>query len=493
SVDCTALTDNLTQPIYLPSSTRMLNTSHNKHAFNNLRLNNTNVIFLVYLDVAGCGAANTSILSLEYMYNLVTLDFSSNEISNIESDTFINQKRLKYLYLHDNYAILTVATGAFVGLQSLAEMMLTGLHIDRISKGAFSRLKLSKLSFSGSRIGIFEDDVFEFLTVEMIFLNSTVIGSFPSTLFKGVEDLSSVYTDAYTFCCIKPSYLPADQCYPHENEFSSCADLMRNEVLRAMLWIIGLLALLGNILSLGYRFIFDRNRLKTSHGIFVTNLAASDLMMGLYLIIIAGADMRYRGDYIFVDNSWRNSALCHFAGILATMSSEASVFIMCFITLDRILVVKYPFGQVRFNQTSANVCMTAVWIVSLVISIIPVLFTSYFRGAYYSKTGVCLALPLTRDRPPGWLYAVGIFIVLNSISFSLIACGQWLIYREIKKSEKSMAHARLTRNNDLRVARNLLLVVTTDFLCWFPVGVLGAYYCMCSQFIPILVITANSL
>jgi hypothetical protein len=31
------------------------------------------------------------------------------------------------------------------------------------------------------------------------------------------------------------------------------------------------------------------------------------------------------------------------------------------------------------------------------------------------------------------------------------------------------------RRNDLKVARNLLLLVGTDFACWFPIGCMGKY------------------
>jgi hypothetical protein len=109
----------------------------------------------------------------------------------------------------------------------------------------------------------------------------------------------------------------------------------------------------------------------------------------------------------------------------------------------------------------------------------PLVHRSYFQGRFYTKSGVCIALPLTRDRPPGWMYSIVIFLGLNFITFILIAVGQLLIYVEIKSvsetvtMNKSMKRTSRGRSQELAVARNLLFVVSTDFLCWFPIGCMG--------------------
>jgi len=174
-----------------------------------------------------------------------------------------------------------------------------------------------------------------------------------------------------------------------------------------------------------------------------------------------------------MEDYWRNSGWCILAGILATVSSEASVLLLCLITIDRILVIKYPFGQFRFDRNKAVSAVVVSWIFSWTVAVLPVLHTAYFKGSFYSTTGVCLALPLTRRRPPGWLYAFLVFVILNFVAFFMIAIGQLMIYLEIRKSSQRMKKVTTTRRKDLTIARNLLLVLTTDFMCWFPVGVMG--------------------
>jgi hypothetical protein len=107
------------------------------------------------------------------------------------------------------------------------------------------------------------------------------------------------------------------------------------------------------------------------------------------------------------------------------------------------------------------------------VAIIPVVYVGYFKNEFYSKSGVCIALPLTRDRPAGWAYSLSVFVCLNFITFILVAVGQLSIFVEIRKSAGIATSTETARKRDLKVARNLLLVVGTDFLCWFPIGVLG--------------------
>lgn len=70
---------------------------------------------------------------------------------------------------------------------------------------------------------------------------------------------------------------------------------------------------------------------------------------GIYLLIIAIVDQYYRGRYIEVSDIWRRSTLCKFCGVLSTLSTEASVFTLVFITLDRLICIAFPFSKWKFS------------------------------------------------------------------------------------------------------------------------------------------------
>ena len=63
-------------------------------------------------------------------------------------------------------------------------------------------------------------------------------------------------------------------------------------------------------------------------------------------------------------------------------------------------------------------------------------------------------------------------IVLNLIIFLLIAVGQLAIFWSVRKTSKTMDKGK-SKPMDMTLAHRLASIVVTDFLCWFPIGVLG--------------------
>ena len=408
------------------------------------------------------------------MTRLTTLDLSYNSLRLLKSKMFETQTDLVTLYFVGNSEPLMIEPESFAGLSSLQSLTLSELYIRRISRNTFASLTLKSLKIYHSYIDIVESHFLGGLYSDGIFFNSSTIATFSETMFEGSQGVKTFVTDNYKFCCVRPFTVAEDNCYPHMDDISSCDDLIGNEILRPLIWIIGMFTLLSNIISIVCRFIYQREQLKHSYGIFVSHLALSDFLMGVYLIIVAGADILYRGKYIFYRDSWIKSTWCKLAGTLSTLSSEASVLFICLITLDRLLAVKYPFGQRRLSLKVGHVLAIIIWIASVVIAVLPISLTSLFNDEFYSQSGVCLALPLTRVRVSGWAYSVGVFIVFNTVSCLLVAVGQWFIYSEIKTSKKACGKSgRSKSSSETRMAWNLLLVVTTDFLCWLPIGFLG--------------------
>lgn len=78
-------------------------------------------------------------------------------------------------------------------------------------------------------------------------------------------------------------------------------------------WIMASIAVVGNLLVLAGRY-FYKSRSNVEHSLYLRHLAVSDFLMGIYLTLIACADISFRGQYIRHEESWRHSGLCAFAG-----------------------------------------------------------------------------------------------------------------------------------------------------------------------------------
>nr|KAG5686795.1 hypothetical protein BaRGS_013115 [Batillaria attramentaria] len=207
------------------------------------------------------------------------------------------------------------------------------------------------------------------------------------------------------------------------------------------------------------------------YDVFVTHLSVSDFLMGMYLVVIGVADRLYQGNYQWKDTAWKNSTTCASAGFLSLLSNEVSAFVICLITMERVSVIRFPFTGFRFGKRSAHLACVVVWIVGVFLAAVPALpVTSHWR--FYGQTGICVPLPIPRNDFQGHDYSFGVMIVLNFVLFMLIAVGQILIYWSIQTNSMSTADST-RRSRDMTIARRLFAVVMSDFLCWFPVGLLG--------------------
>ena len=161
---------------------------------------------------------------------------------------------------------------------------------------------------------------------------------------------------------------------------------------------------------------------------------------------------------------------CKVAGFLSLLSSEVSAFVIWLITLDRFIVLHFPFSTVRFHRVSAAVACLIIWLVGVLLALVPLLpVTSHWE--FYSQTGICIPLPVTRKDFEGKNYSFGIFIIFNFVLFMLIATGQAFIYWSVRKNALDTESTKISR--DLTIARRLISVAVTDFLCWFPIGLCG--------------------
>nr|KAG5710033.1 hypothetical protein BaRGS_030109 [Batillaria attramentaria] len=107
------------------------------------------------------------------------------------------------------------------------------------------------------------------------------------------------------------------------------------------------------------------------------------------------------------------------------------------------------------------------WVVGISLAAVPLMA----QWEFYGQSGICLPLPITRQQYQGQQYAFGVFIVLNFVLFLLIGACQILIFRSVRVASSQFGTDR--RQQEFTIARRLFLIVFTDFLCWFPIGLLG--------------------
>ncbi|XP_059178346.1 G-protein coupled receptor GRL101-like [Physella acuta] len=283
---------------------------------------------------------------------------------------------------------------------------------------------------------------------------------------------NNIYGDSYKLCCekFKGSEIPSYACNAPSDAISSCENLLNDDVKRSLIWLVALIGCSGNAVVIGYRFFYEKQLLKQGYRMFVTNLGLSDFIMSVYLIIIAGADVYYRDDYVLYDIEWRDSSLCKAAGFLATLSTETSSLFVLLITFDRYVIFKNTLNTVHFTPKILIIVVALIWATGIAISTIPILFPDW---QVYSSNTMCLALPVNLTHPLGWIFSLLIYIVFNCIMMLMISLGQILIFKQIAMPSNSLINTSSHRRREITVAKNLSLIAVSNVLCWMPVCVIG--------------------
>ena len=280
--------------------------------------------------------------------------------------------------------------------------------------------------------------------------------------------------DRFILCCYAKKSIEGVECDSPGDEFSSCDDLMKNETLQICIWILGILASLGNLLVLIWRMIDkEENRV---HSFLLTNLAVADMLMGIYLLTIAIMDVRWQGEYFKHDIEWRSGVGCQIVGVLSMLSSEVSVLILTIITMDRFLCIVFPFKFKRLTYKAAVFTCIGVWTFGILISVIPITGLDYFYDksgnfGFYSRSAVCLPLQLSEGTPAGWEYSVAFFVGMNFISFTFILVAYIIMFWTVKRVSRAVRSTNL--NKESAMAKRLVFIVMTDFCCWMPIIIIN--------------------
>ena len=132
-----------------------------------------------------------------------------------------------------------------------------------------------------------------------------------------------------------------------------------------------------------------------------------------------------------------------------------------------------PFSDFKLRPKSAKVAALIVWIIVGIISLLPVTIKSYFGNAFYGRSTVCLALPLTPDRPMGWEYSVTVFIGINLAAFVIMLICYSVMYYVATTSSSHVGRQTDYRIREIQLAIRMSFLVFSDMCCWMPIIVIG--------------------
>ena len=187
-------------------------------------------------------------------------------------------------------------------------------------------------------------------------------------------------------------------CRDYHDECNSDCDssdkfILRNSFLRGLSWFVGSLATLFN----GFNIItsaYEIRQVDTFGGLmnkcFILLISFGDFLMGVYLVVIAYADLHFGNSYCQERFVWLSSTECSLLGILSTIATQLSLFSMTALSIFRIRTV----SMIIQRSISARSIMEMILIILTILAIsaavaclpvISVLEDYFVNGLYYHE------------------------------------------------------------------------------------------------------------
>lgn len=459
---------------YIPKSVRKLDLSYNQ-----LGPNLSSCNFDSYHDLGELILHHNGIEVLiprkfHQLRNLYKLDLSHNQIHSVKRGAFAGLRRVTQLLLESNQQLFLLEPEAFLGLSSLQMLNISSSRIQSLKKNTFDGLtSLRHLLLRSNQIINIEEGAFRTLnSLVGLDMRGNDIQLFTKNVFSDLKSMRYLSTDSFKFCCLMNHQIPTVRCLPLPDEISDCEDLLSSVPQRTCIWMAGGIAVVGNLIVTVWRYREymqgqKEREAEQVNSLLLLSLGCSDLLMGIYLIVIAGFDMHYRGRYIENADQWRKSFVCSGCGFLSTVSSFVSVFTLVFIAYNRYLEICKSFKTPsKFTTGYTQRLILASWSVALLIASVSFIWP-YAQGKFYARSGVCLAFHITdQPRAAGWFYSVLVSPCVNLIAFVFISVCYARIYQEISEASR---RTLVSPNHKIKI----VLIVLTHFVAFSPPVILA--------------------
>ncbi|XP_026186880.1 relaxin receptor 1 isoform X4 [Mastacembelus armatus] len=364
------------------------------------------------------------------MPRLNWLDLEGNLIETIGNRSFCSCSMLTVLVLQQN-RITHIHEQAFTVLQKLGELDLSNNRLMVIPPKLFILLgDLLQLNISYNPIIELQVDHFDNLhKLKSLSIEGIEIANIQQKMFESLKHLTHIYFKKFQYCGYAPH---VRSCKPNTDGISSFEDLLANIVLRVFVWVVSATTCFGNIFVICMRsYIRSENKL---HAMCIISLCCADGLMGIYLFMIGTYDLMFRGEYNRHAQAWMDSSQCQVIGSLAMLSTEVSVLLLTYLTLEKYICIVYPFRYLTPGWRRTVTILLGIWVFGFIIAFLPLVCKDLFHN-FYGTNGVCF--PLHSEQPETlWahVYSIIIFLGLNLVAFLIIVLSYASMFYNIQRT-----------------------------------------------------------
>ena len=273
---------------------------------------------LKILDLSDNNIANIPPRAFARCKSLKVLSLSTNQIRRIEPFAFEHMNNLKVLDLSGN-KLTVVSNASFIGLGNVSVLEMQDNEITNINTQLFQQFdNLHSLNLSQNKIK----------SVRLYGINASSDGitcDLRDNLLDSLQPGSFTYLNSFTFivdeyssCCFMDVDLTCISIKARSS-YLTCRRMLPILVLRLTMWIVGLAAVIFNT-----GVLFNRLRIACSkrdhhdvvQNVLIGNLALSDFIMGVVMLVLSCADSYYSVYFPRFSGAWIEGGLCKAVAVL---------------------------------------------------------------------------------------------------------------------------------------------------------------------------------
>ena len=459
---------------------------------------------LTYLFLNNNKLVHMNMIASAKLCLLIKFTAHINILTTLPPDTFQCMTSLEYLLLDQNM-LTYIDSELFHGLKSLRELVLADNFISLLPVNVFKSLRNLHLLDLKNNLLLEIPQLFHMTNLMEIKITGNPLKWFSGHSFDNLTTSLQLYVNQPEVClCYATNIIKCTYELPISQYFT-CDRLLAEKAGVIITFILGFGAIFGNACVL-VRKLKEKGKKKVLL-LLIGNLAMSDLLMGIYMIIIASADAYYGIYFPINSETWRKSTLCRSAGAIAIISSEASVIFITLISIDRFIRMRYPYTPHKLKVKSTCLIALVTWILTLIIGVVASALAGV-NADFYDNSHVCIGLPFVQivdykyvernisssrwyerdDSEPaavnivrsampeshssGLYFSVAIFLGFNLVCMLIIIFCYSVLLKTVSDKYQNVGRTREMKEQ-IELTAKVTAIVMTDVCCWLPIILMG--------------------
>lgn len=152
--------------------------------------------------------------------------------------------------------------------------------------------------------------------------------------------------------------------------------MLKSPFLRNFIWVSAGITIVANLVVIvkhvrGLRDVTNTKSVQFVNLFLLFNLACSDIIMGILLLMVGIKSAQFSGDYCSADLTWRTSTTCNIIGMLTVISSQSSINLLVLMTAVRLFVTLWPLKAREIRTRVLFLLCFISWSLAVFFALLP--------------------------------------------------------------------------------------------------------------------------